>query len=137
MTIFKTFGITLLVFLVFDYLWLGVLAKSFFTQHLGSIARLKDGAISAYLPSALVVYFAMALALEIFVLSRASEYSWIKLGLMGALLGFFMFAVYDFTNHAILKDYPLIVVVVDVVWGTFLFAAVALISHWLRAKLFA
>lgn len=135
MTILKNFGITLFVFLVFDYIWLGIIAKSFFTKHLGYIARMKGGSIDAFIPSAIVAYLLMALALEIFVLSRAGDYSWMKLAMFGALLGFFSFGIYDFTNHAVIKDYPFVVVAVDIAWGTFLFGAVAVTSHWIRGML--
>ena len=35
----------------------------------------------------------------------------------GALFGWILFGVYDFTNYSTLKNYPLIFAVVDTLWG--------------------
>ena len=35
------------------------------------------------------------------------------------LFGFFAYATYDFTNLATLRDWPVVVTLVDVTWGTF------------------
>lgn len=46
----------------------------------------------------------------------------------GALFGFFTYATYDLTNLALLKDWPLKVVIVDIVWGVVLCSVVASLS---------
>jgi uncharacterized membrane protein len=46
----------------------------------------------------------------------------------GALFGFFTCASYDLTNLAVLKDLPLNVVIVDIVWGVVLCSVVASLS---------
>jgi len=46
----------------------------------------------------------------------------------GALFGFFTHATYDLTNLALLKDWPLKVVIVDIVWGVVLCSVVASLS---------
>jgi len=58
-----------------------------------------------------------------------------KAFVLGALLGFFAYATYDLTNLATLKDWPLTMVVVDMVWGTLLTGCVAAAS-FLVAKNF-
>ena len=49
----------------------------------------------------------------------------------GALLGLICYATYDLTNLATLKDWPLVVTVVDLVWGTLLGGTVSVISFLL------
>ena len=53
---------------------------------------------------------------------------------LGALFGFFAYATYDLTNLATIRDWPLIVTVVDLVWGTTLSAFTALAGVWLAKK---
>ncbi len=43
----------------------------------------------------------------------------------GAVLGLAAYGTYDITNLAVLKGWPVIVTVVDMVWGTLVTAACA------------
>jgi uncharacterized membrane protein len=49
--------------------------------------------------------------------------------LRGALLGLIAYATYDLTNLATLKDWPLTVTVVDLIWGTVLSTAVSCVGY--------
>jgi len=44
---------------------------------------------------------------------------------LGALFGFFAYATYDLTNLATLKDWPLIISLIDIAWGSFLTSVVS------------
>jgi len=44
---------------------------------------------------------------------------------MGALFGFFTYATYDLTNLATLKGWPIPIVIIDIIWGSVLSAAVS------------
>jgi uncharacterized membrane protein len=46
----------------------------------------------------------------------------------GALFGFFTYATFDLTKLALLKDWPLKIVIVDILWGMVLCSAVAAVS---------
>ncbi len=52
----------------------------------------------------------------------------------GALFGLISYATYDLTNLATIKDWPLIVTIVDMVWGTVLAANVSAISFYIVNK---
>ena len=45
--------------------------------------------------------------------------------ILGGLFGFFTYATYDLTNLATLRDWPLSVTIVDMIWGTILGASVS------------
>jgi len=47
----------------------------------------------------------------------------------GAFLGLVAYATYDLTNQATMRDWPVIVTVVDLVWGTVLTGSVAWASY--------
>ncbi len=49
--------------------------------------------------------------------------------LYGGLFGFFTYATYDLTNLATLKNWPLDLVIVDILWGTVLGASVAVVTY--------
>lgn len=53
----------------------------------------------------------------------------------GALFGLVTYATYDLTNLATLREWPLLVTVADLVWGTVLTAATAAVSVWAGRKL--
>jgi uncharacterized membrane protein len=47
----------------------------------------------------------------------------------GALFGFMTYATYDLTNLATLKDWPITVTIVDLIWGTFLSTSISLLTY--------
>ena len=61
-----------------------------------------------------------------FVLLPGLEKGSLKITLQrAALFGLITYATYDLTNLAMLKDWPLLVTVVDLLWGTFLSVSVS------------
>jgi uncharacterized membrane protein len=50
---------------------------------------------------------------------------------MGGLLGLFAYSTFDLTALALFKDWPVIVAVVDMVWGTLLTAGTAATTLWI------
>ena len=106
------------VFLAVDYVWLSQLATRFYFDRIGHLLMDKPnmGAAGAFYIIYVVgiVIFAVAPALKSESLAIAIIY--------GAMFGFFTYATYDVTNYATLRDWPVIVTVVDVAWGTVLSA---------------
>lgn len=84
-------------------------------------AKLLPAAIFYVLFVAAMVYFVVAPALEHQNLTR--------LIVSAAIFGLVTYATYDLTNMATLRDWPLLVTVVDIAWGTFLSLAVSLITY--------
>lgn len=119
MTITKlilAYCITLIVFLTLDLAWLGYFAKDFYRKHLYSFLSEKVNK-----PAAFIFYLIFVIGIFIFALlpsiEKDSLWSSIKLG---ALFGFFTYATYDLTNLAILKNWPVKIVIIDIFWGTIL-----------------
>lgn len=54
--------------------------------------------------------------------------SLVKALVLGIIIGFISYGAYDFTNWATIKNWPAIVVIVDLFWGTFVTATTATIS---------
>jgi uncharacterized membrane protein len=81
-------------------------------------------------------YFIYIVGILIFAVRPGLEAgSLAKACLFGALFGFFTYATYDLTNLATLRDWPVLVTVVDIAWGTVLCTLVSagsfLIGSWL------
>lgn len=74
--------------------------------------------------------------LVIFVITPAVEKgSWMYALLLGALFGLIAYATYDLTNLATLKDWPLLVTIVDLAWGAVLAASVSVITYFITSKI--
>ena len=127
------YGVTLAVFFLIDMIWLGLVAKGFYRRHLGGFLspNVRWGA-------AFLFYLLYIVGLLVFVVRPALlRGAPLEALLFGALFGLICYATYDLSNMATLKDWPLIVTVVDLVWGTVLGGAVSLLStligrDWLK-----
>jgi len=117
--------VTAVIFLFIDFLWLGYIAKSFYFSRLGDLLADKPN-----LAVAAVFYAVYVIGVVIFAVGPALQSGTWKTALIyGALFGFFCYATYDFTNLATLKDWPVTVAVVDVIWGTVLTGVSALLGY--------
>ena len=80
-------------------------------------------------------YLLFILGLVVFVISPAFlNRSWTEALGKGALFGLITYATYDLTNQATVKDWPALVTVVDLSWGTFLAASVSLVTYFTLIK---
>ncbi len=116
--------LTIPIFFLIDMVWLGVVAKNFYQTNLAAFLGPVNwvAAISFYLIFIVgILIFAVVPALN--------ADSWMHALVFGALFGFFTYATYDLTNLATLKDWPLSVVVVDILWGAVLSGSVATLSY--------
>ncbi|MFW5853360.1 MAG: DUF2177 family protein [Patescibacteria group bacterium] len=127
-TIFlKLYLIAVPVFFVLDLLWLGLVARGFYQKQIGFL--LKE---SVSWPAAMIFYLLFVAGLVLFVIWPAVETgSWIKALALGAIFGLVTYAAYDLTNLATIKDWPLLVTVVDLIWGAVLGAIVSVITYFL------
>ncbi|MBD3366321.1 DUF2177 family protein [candidate division WWE3 bacterium] len=126
----KLHFLTFLVFLGIDAVWLIKIAPKFYQKHIGHLLADKPNLIPA-----LVFYLLNIIGILIFAVNPALKESSVKKAVIfGALYGFFTYATYDLTNLATLKGWPLKVTVVDICWGTFLSAVVALAGFYIGRK---
>ncbi len=120
----KLYLVTVPVFFLVDMVWLGLIARNFYQKNLGFILSPEvnwAAAIIFYLIYIVgIIFFAVVPAIEKDSLARAVVW--------GGLFGFFTYATYELTNMALIKGWPLKVVIVDVAWGFFLCATVAALS---------
>jgi uncharacterized membrane protein len=53
----------------------------------------------------------------------------------GAILGCLCYATYDLTNLATLKDWPVMVTVIDLIWGSVLAASVSVLTYLISVRI--
>jgi uncharacterized membrane protein len=121
----KMAAIGAVAFMVLDGVWLGLLMKNFYRDQLAPIVRLADGGIAPDWPSALVVYALLGTGIALFVIPRAPTVP--LAAAYGALFGLVVYGVYDFTNYSTLRQWPFVLTLADVAWGTVASAACAVI----------
>jgi uncharacterized membrane protein len=128
----KLYAISVPVFFVIDFLWLGIIAKPFYDRHLGYIFR---GQVLWL--AAILFYLFFLLGLVAFVIAPAVESGSLgKAILWGLFFGFITYQTYELTNYALVKDWPLIVVIVDIAWGMVLSSLVSALTFVLATKVF-
>lgn len=128
----KLYLLTIPVFFLIDILWLGVLAKNLYRPRIGHLMSDDVNWTAAFL-----FYFLYIVGILFFaVVPALKEGNWQTALMLGAAFGFFTYMTYDMTNLATLRDWSVIVVIADIIWGTVLCGAVAsisfLIGDWLK-----
>ncbi len=127
----KLFLIALPVFFAIDMLWLAVVAKNFYQKQIGFLMRPDINWLAA-----IIFYLLFIIGLLIFVITPAMvKQSWAHALLYGALFGLVTYATYDLTNLATVKDWPLLVTLVDLVWGSVLAASVSVITYLIANRI--
>ena len=123
--------VTLFVLVPLDFLFLGVLAKGFFTSQVGNML----GEIK--LLPAILFYLLYVVGTLIFV-SGGSSATWQSTLLYGALFGLFCYATFDLTALALLRNWSWPVAFVDVTWGAVVTSvsstAGLLVANWLAPR---
>jgi uncharacterized membrane protein len=126
----KLFGIALPVFFAIDMLWLGFIANDFYAKQIGGLMK-----PDINWTAAVIFYLIFISGLVVFVITPAViKNSWTHAVLMGALFGFVCYATYDLTNLAVAKDWPLLVTIIDLIWGAVLAASVSVITFLIASK---
>ncbi|MFP5343125.1 MAG: DUF2177 family protein [Candidatus Limnocylindria bacterium] len=124
-TVVPLYLATAAVFFLIDLVWLGVVARGFYREQMGPLM-----ADSINWPAAIVFYLLWVVGLIYFaVLPALGAGSWPRALLVGAAFGFITYATYDLTNLATLRDWPLMLTLVDIAWGTALGGVVATVSY--------
>ncbi len=116
-----SYFLTALVFFAVDMVWLGFIAKGFYRKHLGGF--LSD---QVNWTAAIVFYLLFIVGIFIFVILPAIEKGSLLRAIgLGAFFGIITYATYDLTNLATLKNWPILIVMVDIAWGAVLTSIVS------------
>lgn len=122
---FKTIIIAFLIFIVIDFLWLGLIARKLYKNELNKLLKKQVNWISA-----IVFYIIFVVTLSIFVIVPNLDGNSIgKVVLFGALFGLATYSTYDLTNYATIEGFPLKIVFIDLTWGVFIGSITSLLTY--------
>jgi uncharacterized membrane protein len=129
----QTYLVSLILFLALDAIWLLLIAKDFYQKNIGSIMKADPNLYAAGL-----FYLIFLAGLVTFVTQPALlKESWTHALIFGMFFGFVTYATFDLTSLALLKDFPVKVVIVDLLWGMFIGGAVStggyyIVTHFIK-----
>lgn len=127
----RIYFIALSVFLVIDAVWLGFIARNLYQNKIGFLMKSDVNWIATA-----SFYLLFIIGLVVFVINPSLESGqWTKALLLGALFGLITYATYDLTNLATIKDWPLDLTIIDLVWGMFIASSVSTITHFIATSL--
>jgi uncharacterized membrane protein len=123
----RNYAILLGIFLLIDGLWLFVFAKKLYAQNLGYLMAEKPRLLAA-----LAFYLLFVLGLQGFVVNPALAAGNFSAALFsGMLFGLIAYATYDLTNLATIRDWPVLITAVDLIWGSFVSGITSLLGYWI------
>jgi uncharacterized membrane protein len=127
----KLYFITLIAFLAIDMVWLGLVARTFYRNYLGFLMTPTTNWIAAVL-----FYLLFILGILVFVVVPGLQNNLLKATLLrAALFGLVTYATYDLTNLATVKNWPVLITVIDMAWGTILSVVVSFIGFMVGKRL--
>ena len=113
---------------IVDVLWIGLVAKDLFDKLIGNLLVQPVRVFPA-----LLFYVMYVTAIYLYGVLQAKDSK--NALLRGASLGFVCYATYEFTNWAILKGWPGLMVAVDLSWGIFITSISAFAGRWVLDRL--
>lgn len=121
-----TYGMTLVAFLAVDVVWLTTATPRLYRPALSGLLASEPNLAAAAIFYLLYVVGIVALA----VIPGVNSGSLVDALWRGALFGFLAYATYDLTNLATLRDWPLHITLIDLVWGTTLTTVTTLAGYY-------
>lgn len=127
----KLYFIALPIFFIIDMIWLVLVARGFYGNQIGFLMK-----SNINWTAAIIFYLLFIAGLVFFVIMPALEKnSWLHALIFGVFFGLITYATYDLTNLATIKDWPLLVTIVDLIWGMILASTVSVVSFLIASKI--
>jgi len=122
MRFLTTFIAATVTFTCLDLLFLGPVMGSFYRERMGALMAEPvrvDAAAFFYL-------FYLGFVVKVAVAGASSPTNAFT---RGAMMGLFAYGTFELTNWAVIQGWPSGLIIVDMVWGTFLTGSVALVAR--------
>jgi uncharacterized membrane protein len=127
MAFLKLYVVAFCLFLGIDFLWLGFIAKDIYRHELGILLLQQFKMVPA-----LIFYLLYIGGLVFFCIEPALEKQSSLMALAyGAFFGLIAYATYDLTNLATLNNWPIKIVIIDLIWGVAITSSVCFVTAYL------
>lgn len=122
---------TFLVFFAIDFIWLRFVATKFYATKIGHLMASKPKLVPA-----LLFYLIFVVGIIIFAVlpGYESQSLWTTI-ILGAIFGILSYSTYDLTNLATLKNWPISVTIIDIIWGTTVSAITSAVGYFIATLL--
>ena len=114
--------VSAIVLVSVDFIYLNII-KDFFAKQIQSVQGSK---LEVNFLGAIVCYIFLIVGINYFIIKPRKSVS------EAFLLGLVIYGVYETTNYALLKNWSIITVIIDTLWGGALFAITTYIVNMLR-----
>lgn len=123
--------LTFIIFLLIDFLWLKFVATKLYSSKISHLMATK-----AKLLPALIFYIVYVVGIIILAVLPGYEATNIcKTLIFGVLLGMISYSTYDLTNLSTLKNWPLSLSIIDIIWGTVVTTLASLSGYFIATLL--
>jgi len=130
MIFLKRYLIALVIFFAIDMVWLGLIAKNLYQTQIGHLLKENPNWVAA-----IIFYMLFVVGIVVFVINPAvAEASILSVIWRGALFGLITYATYDLTNLATMAHWPVMITMIDLLWGMFVSSSVATLSYLVIQK---
>lgn len=130
MPFFKNYLIAIIIFTLIDLVWLVYISRKLYQDKLGHLMAPKVN-----FAAAAIFYLLFIAGMVFFVINPAVEKQSVLYALgAGAFFGLVTYATYDLTNLATLKDWPVSITIIDLIWGSFVTSATSALSTWISGR---
>lgn len=126
----KEFLTVAAIMLTLDLLFLGTLGRELWKS---TVSGIQNSPMTLRPGFAFVAYCLLVLGIYTLVW-KPHKRDLKSLILHGAIFGMVIYGVFDFTNGTIFQEYPLSIMVIDTIWGTFLCAFTVGASYYLLSR---
>jgi len=124
---FLLYFVTLAVFAAVDLLWIWIISRRLYRTNLEGLLRAKFNVIPAVL-----FYLLYTIGLMIFIIIPAFNNTSLGQAMgMGVLFGMFTFGTYAMVNLSVIRDWSLLIVLVDLIEGMFVTGVACTVAFYL------
>jgi steroid 5-alpha reductase family enzyme/uncharacterized membrane protein len=128
----SAFLLLIAILSILDGIWLGYLLQDFYIKETKHIALIVGNSWQPVMWAVVGVYFCIALGIFIFAIKRST--SSIESFFYGSIFGLIGYGIYEFTNIALLKDWPIDMALIDIIWGPILCGTSAFLTKFIMDK---
>jgi hypothetical protein len=114
--------VSAIIFITLDSIYLNVI-KNYFQKQIQSV---QGSAVKINFLGAAICYVFLIIGINYFIIKPRKSIN------EAFLLGLVIYGVYETTNYALFKNWSLVTVVIDTLWGGILFAVTTYIVNMLR-----
>jgi uncharacterized membrane protein len=111
-----------IIFVVLDFIYINLI-KSYFANQ---IAKVQGSKMEVNFLAAAICYIFLIFGLNYFIIEPKKSVS------HAFFLGILIYGVYETTNYALFKNWSVLTVLIDTLWGGILFATTTFIIQQLR-----